>query len=815
MLTPASRAEKRESTFVQSSSRLNTVYWLAVISLLPVAFTSFIWLEVIRGVASRAIDGSGHYAAAHIYDQSIFPETFGWTNAYFAGMPLPNFYPPLFFWIVSFLHHTHLFSFATAFKLLIGLPLLLMPLVFWCVASRLSGRDHRIAFATAIAAATIYSVGEIFQPNTGLDQSSTLLDGFYTQPLGFLLLLCWMLFYLSGPQNARRFAISALLLALTVLTNFFNAITAIVFIASVLLCDIVAWTRTANSEERRQLRKNFLLHLLSPWLALALSAFWLVPMLSTYEYLVTRPLIRPLSELITTPLWLWYFLAAAGALIWLRRPKGVLGPYLLACLILLIAAVFAGSFAPVWFPLQVFRFFSTINFLLCVPVGISLAYGAELYLHKRKAWVSKPASEPSLIKQIVPMALAAIVVIALALFMSSKKLTKASAFYTGETFPRISSVLEFAHNRKDGLYLVEVLPNVAPGKLVRSDSLALNAYLGAQGNQTISIVYREASPNSSFFNAELNAFSAYRENFGISSALLSDLDFINQPFAQHIKQLQFIGVRYLIIGTPETRAELSRESEIVARHDIGEWTIFEIRPIAAPTRTLQYRPALVVSDFTVKMRRRNQYDFIRLAEEQFNDAWFDVLLVRSPERRIDLLPQLDQFGALVLDTYDYQDEAKALAQLKDFAQNHTLILLSSDAPFFNRIKSEIPRAVVIERPREGPGDWITTIEPSEHYDGSLIRETWKAIRSALDREKVAVTSSEQSKPTLIAQTFHPKWVRSDNQQLYATTPFFMFGFFDQSPSINFQRTRYDRLGLWCSVAALVFLGIVLAADLRR
>ena len=798
---------------MQTPSRLNTVYWLGVISLLPVALTSFIWLEVVRGVASRAIDGSGHYAAAQIYDREIFPDTFGWTDGYFAGMPLPNFYPPLFFWTVSFLHHTHLVSFATAFKLLIGLPLLLMPLVFWCVAYRLSGKDRGIAIATAIAGATLYSVGEIFQPNTGLDMSSTLLDGFYTQPLGFVLLLCWMLFYLHPRQTTARFAASAVLLTLTVLTNFFNAITAIVFIGSVLLWDIVTLIRSSDPSERRGLRNNLLLHFLSPWLAVALSAFWLVPMLSSYEYLVTRPLIRPLSELVTRPLWLWYFLAATGALIWLRRRKGVLGPYLLACLILLIGAVFAGSFAPVWFPLQVFRFFSTINFLLCVPVGISLAYLAELYVQKRASWASQSEAKPSLTKQIVAVAFAVIVIGALAMATSSKKLTKASAFYTAETIPRINPVLEFARNRKDGLYLVEVMPSVAPGGLVRSDSLALNAYLGAQGNQTISIVYREASPNSSFFNAELNAFSAYRENFGISSALLADLDFINQPFAQHIKRLQFIGVRYVIIGTPETKRELSSESEIVAQHDIGDWTIFEIRPIAPPVRTLQYRPALVVSDFTVKMRRRNQYDFIRLAEEQFNDAWFDVLLVRSPEQKIDLLPELEQFGALVLDTYDYQDEANALARLKNFAQNHTLILLSSDAPLFNRIKSEIPSAVVIERPREDPGDWITAIDPSEHYDGSSIRNTWKQIRSALDREKIA--SSGQPAPVLITQTFHPKWVRADNQPLYAATPFFTFGFFDQSPSLNFQRTRYDRWALWCSAAALVFLGVLLAADLRR
>jgi hypothetical protein len=793
-------------------SRLQTVCWLGVISLLPVALTSFIWLEVIRGVASRAIDGSGHYAAAQIYDQSIFPDTFGWTNAYFAGMPLPNFYPPLFFWLVSLLHHTGLFSFATAFKLVLVGPLIIMPLVFWTVAYVQSGKNLHIAFGTAIATATLYGIGEIFQPSTGLDMSSTMLDGFYTQPLGFVLMLAWLLVYLLPRQGVREFVAAAVLLSLTVLANFFNAITAIIFIASVLICDVAAWLRTADATRRRQQRTNLLFHFLSPWLAVALAAFWLAPMLSSYQYLVTRPVIRPLSQMITTPLWCWYFLAAAGAVIWWRTPVGRLGPYLLACLIFFIMLIFSESVAPAWFPLQVFRFFATINFLLCVPVGISLAYLAELYIRKRASWTSKSVSKPGPVKQFIPLAVAFIAVVALTIVTSSKRLTNASAFYTTETFPRISSVLQFAQNRKDGRYLVEVLP-FAPGKLMRSDSLALNAYLGAQGNETVSIVYREASPNSSFFNAELNAFSVYRENFGISSALMADLDFINQPFAQHIKRLQFMGVRYLIIGTPQTQDELSHEDEIVARHEIGEWTIFEIRPIAGPTRTLQYRPALVVSDFTVKFRRRNQYDFIRLAEEQFNDAWFDVLLVRSPERNLDLLPQLEQFGALIIDKYDYQDEAKAVARLKTFSENHTLILLSSDAPLFSRLRAEIPRAVVIERPREDPGDWITAVDPSEHYDGTSIRNTWKAIRTALDRGKVA--ASQQPAPVLIAQTFHPKWVRSDNQPLYAATPFFTFGFFDHTPSLTFQRTRYDRFGLWCSVAALVFLGVLLAADLRR
>ena len=67
---------------------------------------------------------------------------------------------------------------------------------------------------------------------------------------------------------------------------------------------------------------------------------------------------------------------------------------------------------------------------------------------------------------------------------------------------------------------------------------------------------------------------------------------------------------------------------------------------------LDYRPALVVSDFSVKGRRRGDFDFVRLAEEQFGDGWFDVLLARSAETKVDRLSDLGGFGALVLDRYD-------------------------------------------------------------------------------------------------------------------------------------------------------------------
>ena len=816
--------------------RLRHLYFIILISVFPLALTSFIWLEVWRGVASRAIDGSGHFAIAQIYDQSIFPDTFGWTNAYFAGMSFPNFYPPLFFWCVALIHHTHIVSFAIAFKLVAAVPLLLMPAAFWAITWVHSGKSYGLAFGAAIASMTLCTSGELFQPDTGLDISSTLLDGFYTQPLGFLLLLLWILVYLLPRQKSWQFALASILLALTLLANFFNAVTAILFIVSTLIFDITLWFRRPERTERRLARRTLRLHLLSPCVALVLAAFWLVPMLSSYEYLVTRPFIKPLSVLGTPALWCWYALAAVGTVIWWRRPSGRMGPYLATCVALLIGLVFSGTLAPRWFPLQVFRFFSTVNFLLSVTVGICISYVARWYLEKRNEGRSQTLANNTDLERTTkhPIAVLSATVIALALVavvMSTKTLTTAFAFYTPDNFGRIGGVLHFGETHRDGRYLVEVLPSKTDGALVRADSLALNAYLGAQGNETISIVYREASPNASFFNAELNAFSAYKENFGISSALMDDVDFINQPLAQHLKRLQFIGVRYLVIATSEMKERLSREPEIGASHEIGAWTILELRQ--APLlqiRSLQYRPALVVSDFTLKLRRQNQHDFVRLAEEQFSDAWFDVLLVRSPEKRIDRLRSLDQFGALILDTYGYEDEGRAFAQLKEFAQTRTLILLTSDAPLLARIESSIddfPHAVVIQHQREELGAWVEATKPSHRYDSSSIRQEWKAIRTALDKEKITVAptqiesergrnaitlkpetmSHETNVPVVIATTYHPKWVRSDGDQLYATTPFFTLAFISEPTRLTFERNWYDRLALWASLATLLMLSL--------
>ncbi|MGH9970522.1 MAG: hypothetical protein ACREBG_22400 [Pyrinomonadaceae bacterium] len=832
---------------------------LTLITALAILSRSNLWLAIWDGAQSRAWDGTGHSAIAQIYDHSIFPNTFGWTNAYFGGMPFPNFYPPVFYWCVAFIHHTHLLSLARAFKLMVAGPMLLMPVAMYLLGWFLSNRNRLVAAAVALSSVLLLIdlrfMGGLL---AGLDYFSTFQIGLYTQPLGFILLIAWFIVYSSLGQRdpadetqshpvrrRRRFAVSSLLLALTGLANFFNATTAIVLIVATIICDAAYYKRATSADEKREIRRVLLAHCLSPVVGMFLTLFWIIPLLNEYQYFVTRPYIAETSALFTPALIAWYAVALIGSVLWLRASihadefesssvsKRTLWSYLTACAMLGAAVILASVSTPGWFPLQTPRFLATLTFMLALPVGYALAWGfrslASLLDGLRD-------TAPDMNFTQTRYASSVSVVLFLLLALSAPGVSWAYSFYPAGARKKIDDVLDFARQHRDGRYLVEVInPKRGPAWTEASfDARAINSYLGSQGNETISGVFHEASPNSLFTLPVVNSFSNYPDSFGVSSMLADDLDFAAQPLSEHIKRAQFLGVKYLIIRTPAMKERVSKEITSAIRHDIGWWAVFELPGSPVPKiQALLYKPALVLSSFTVKARRRNEMSFIRLAEEQFADNWFDVFLARSEEVKLDRLTNLNDFGALIVDTYDNNDETAAYNLLRNYSQSHSLILLASDASLFQRIKAgqaEFPKLQIIERSAEDPGEVLEAAAPSYHYQSSSIRRQWQAVRRILEgnRETVDATSgivngrieqgmisidygsgSQRKKvPVLISTTFHPNWRRDDREMIYGVAPFYMLTFVDHSVRLGFERQRLDRAALLISAATAVILGIL-------
>lgn len=872
---------------------LNPLWAVLYVTVLPTLLARDLLLDVWRSGRPRAWDGTGHYGVAQIYAQSIFPDTFGWTHAHFGGMPFPNFYPPLFFWCVALVERTGLASLLTTFKAFVLLPLLLIPAALWLLAWVISGRDRRVAFWAAFA--SVYPLvsarfGGQMQWASGLDYFSTLSIGMYTQPLGFVLLLAWFSAYVEAQRRARLFVLACVLLALAVLANFLNGIMATIVVASVLIFDLLrARPRRAGARPEGALRA-LAAHTLAPLVSAGLVLFWLVPMLGSYTYFVTRPFTM---VIVTRDMLWWFAFAAAGCVCWLRRPTRDAAPYVTACA-LLAAVIFTAASAPRWLPLQANRLMPTLYFLLSIPVAYSLTTGWDFAKRLLGRWL--PRALPY-VDRLAPFALCALLLFTMVRYFASARVPTVEFFYGYQarlaSYPAVvnaappapraadparegmwdqaladkspadvkardiaqafgddhlrdeemamaaaaslQGILDFARGRRDGRYLVEI-PAQYSVEAASFDSRAINSYLGAQGNQTLNVVYREASPNSIFTYPQVGALSNNPDNFGFSSVLGDDLDFAEQPLEKHLARARYLGARYLVMHTPAMKERLAREPGVGARHDFGSWSVFEMREAPPPpVRALAFRPALLVSDFTVKGRRANEYNYVRFAEEQFADGWFDVLLARAPSTNLDELGamrELSQFGALILDKYECERCDLVYRQLKTFSQDRPLILLADDSSLFNRIRGSIadfPMATVIERdPDSPPGAWLDNRGATRRYTSSPPRLLWARIRGILEAHKIPVENAAAvtgevkgdtielsydpaapapalGAPVLVSTSFHPNWRAEPGHVIYAADPMYMLTFARRSTRLTFARTPLDVQGVWASAFVLLAL----------
>lgn len=829
------------------------LYALFIVNAIPALVARNIWFELWTGTRPQSWDGSGHYTMAQFYSQSVFPDTFGWTHMFFSGIPSPNFYPPLFYWLVALLEHSHLFSFLTAFKLVLVIPVLLLPTAIWTLTWRVSGKKCSAAAAAALIVTPLLTDYRFFNPIglMGINYTSTFMVGMYSQTLGFVLLIAWYVLY-SGENICRpwRFALSSLLLALALLANFFSATVAVLFVVSTVFYEFLGVCRQYNNTACRQLKRVLTAHALSPLIAVSLTLFWTASVINSFDYFVTRPRTISFNMLVPSVMWVWYALAAAGVLFWLRRPTQLMWPYLTTCLASAGGIFFSATVSPRWFPLYPPRLITTLNLLLAVPAGIVTAAALQqLYkgffappLQQQKhGSLGRKSTGGGVRVHSRPFSMIAIILVLLIGVVTVINWVTPTdyslSFYQTNNNERIDQVLRFAERHRDGRYLVEVPPfSDVEASL---DARAINSYLGMQGNEAVSLFFREAAPNVLFFNPLVNALSTQPDAIGISSVLTDDREFNHQSLSRHLERARFAGIRYLVMATSAMKNRLTNEALVEARHDLGVWSVFDIgkgnyqEPLTG-ARPLTYRPALVVSDFSFKLRRREEYEFVRFAEEQFNDNWFDVLLALSPELRIDHLHSLENFGAVIIDTYKYDNEARAFDLLRDYAQRRKLIMLTSDSPLFHRIKTsmgQFPHAQIIDRPLvRADGDWVVAGRPTFHYGESEVRRVWREIQQALDQSKVivntslarpleserhqlaitiipdhAVSTSEERLPVLIPTTYHPNWRRTDGDTIYPATPFFMLTFAREPMRLVFARRPLDWAGLVASAATLLTL----------
>jgi len=784
--------------------------------------TSFFRLFLASNLL-RSWDGSAHLAASNIYDRTIFPDTFGWSHAWLAGAPMPNFYPPLFYWIASALHRIGM-PLLLAFKLTVAIPFVLIPTALGLLSWRLSGRDTLITCCATLMAC-FPLLDSRFQSDFpgGLTYVSTFNEGLCTQPLGFIFLVWWIAIYLAPIISWWRFTLVSVTFAAVILASFFSALAMLPFAIVGTIFDLYK-TDQHLLVNRLKAKPRIPLKGFTLICGALLCAFWAVPVIEEYPYFVTRPLQVSRPDVIPAGPWLWIWFGAAlvGSLFVLLKGSTSARIFVIGSCGLLLFTLSSLSWIH-WIPSQPPRLLSTLTFLLAVPVGWllaamirSLALGLCRGQQLRNSWP-----------------IAAVAAIASVMTAYIKPATLDDAVYADDS--SVASVLNFGRTHREGRYIVEN----GWQHTNQHDSRALNAYLGMQGNETLNIAFHEASPSSVFFMPLVNALSASMDTFGISSTLASDLDFYNQPSERHLRRAREVGVRYIACLTPWIKRRFRQQSDLT-EFNLGRWSVFEMKAQASPeVEILRYLPALVVSSLNLKERQSGSYSFTRFSEEQFSSGYSKVLVARAETEKIDKLSNLEDFGALIVETYDCSNVDAAFEALRLFAQKRLLVLISSDRPLYIRLASHLsvlPHALIIRREAESQSVWLNGSMPLLELDQSSIRKEWKLIEEAIDKQKILFSSlTNQASislddasikvrlqnpggvrvPVLVRTTFHPNWVRSDGERIYPVTPFFMLTFSSNSFEARFRRTGIERAAVAVSAGVFFVLFFATFAPKRK
>ena len=744
-------------------------------------------------------DGVPHYAIADVYARRLFPGIGGWLDEYFAGMPFPTFYPPVFYMTVAALTKLSL-STRAAFWGVQTVASASVPCLTYLAARRLAERgasasaplaSGRIAGLTAGAVCVGFLVDHNPLWRMGVGLESTFDAGLSTQLLGhvFLLVFYWALLAAEG---RRAFALLATVaLALVPLTNVH-----MVWSAAFLFAPLVLARVLATSAKGARLRVLGLYGLIG-LSALLLSACWVLPMLAHLRFVPTLAQDPPPPGLVTSIfLRASVYVALAGVVAAVRRDGPAIA--LFAGLVLLLAFTVLPSaryLALGELAIQPARVVAPYPFLAAILVG-------SLVASVRDA-IRSPLAEPI-----------AALACTLAFFAHFKVATKPEALVSAEQVAHYEQALGPIEGRKEGRVLVEM------GTEGRSDTFALQALAGMRGARSVTTVFRESALDVLFAVPLRNSFSAVGEAFGVDHKITGEELAAGPPEAQ-LARLRLFDVRTLAVRSAvgKARAAALPGARLVAQGD--PWEVYGLDAEGPSYASVpSYAPVLTFARFSVKPRPEDGVDFVRLGEEMFATARLDVPLALAREPRLDRNEDWARFRVVLITDYRYDRIDRAYEAVEQASRDKVVILGPSADPLRARLvelgRSRpnlrfVPDLEGVREGREAGREACRRVLDSVDAARSPLDGAPAVASARLDGGHVTIEldrAPETPVPVWVRQGYFPSWTSSDGEPVHLATPTFQLTFArGRTVELRFERGRVEWLAWLASVTGLALLGL--------
>lgn len=793
----SSTSPRRLAPLLAAEGPLSFVVDLALLLALFAAVCGPFLVRVHETALPGGWDGVPHHAIADLYARRLFPAISGWMPEYFAGMPYPNFYPPVFYMVVAALTKLGA-STRDAFLGVQTAASIAVPLLTYLCGRRLA--ESRAAGLVAGALATGLMVDHNPLWRMGISLPSTFDAGLSTQLLGHCFLLLFFHALLHADRRRASAALAALFFGLVVLTNVH-----MVWAAAFLFVPL-STARILGAPSRPERLRALLLHAAIGATAVLVSAAWVWPMIANLRFVPTAALPPPGPGVVTFAFLRLGVYLVFGTLAAVSRRDGP-AVSLAAGLFLLLAFTVLPSarwLALDHLALQPARIVIPFPFLMPLLVGYLVSAAGDLF-----RW---------------PHARLAAGALCAAVFFSHFKLeTRPEGNVSAAQVASYQGALDALAGRHDGRVLVEM------GTDGISDPFALQALAGASGAHSLTTVFRESALDVLFAVPLRNTFSASQEAFGVDHKI-DAADLAADPLARHLARLRLFNIRYFALQSDAARARVAALPGVRRASAPGAWELFAFED-PAPGYALipAFEPVLTIAGFSVKPRPDDGLDFVRLGEEMFAAGRLDTPLALSPCPTIEDCPDWERFQTALLLDCRYRDRARALATIERFSRDRHVVLLASGDPLTAELsRLARPTIHVVDGGSSAGGTkaerraWARALATRllDTIDAVHVpvSDAPSVVAAELEGESADITLSREPDrlvPVWVRQGYFPSWENPDGEPVYMATPTFQLTFTRQREvHLRFSATAVEHAGRLASLVGLLAICRALLARRR-
>jgi hypothetical protein len=766
--------------------------------------------HVYQSVIPGGWDGVPHYAIADIYAHKLFPAMGGWVDEYFAGMPYPNFYPPIFYMIVAGLTKLGL-STKAAFLSVQTLASAAVPLLTYLCARRLASRGGagrraqagdegagldtgRVAGLVAGAITVGFMVDHSPLYRVGITLHSTFDAGLSTQLLSHTVLLVFYWALLAADERRGAAVLAAVAFAFVPFTNIH-----MVWPAAFLFLPL-AIVRVVSAKSPAERRRALIIHGAIGLAGVLIAACWTIPMVANLRYVPTQALDRPPPGLIAFAFMrIGIYVVFGGLAAAARRDPRALS--LVGSLLLLLTfALLPSSRIPVLrdLALQPMRLLVAFPFLAAFLVGYLVSAARDVI---RRPWAQLAVGGACAV-----------------LFFARFKLGDLPQGNISQAqMDRYENVLGPVAGRTDGRVLVEVGPDGL------ADPFSLQALVGMRGARSLTTVFRESALDVMFAVPLRNSFSAKPEAFGIDHKITgSELAASSLPSV--LARLELFNIRYFAVRSDSVKAQIQRLPDLHRISPEGSWELWGFDADAPGyARVPEYAPVLTFARFSVKPRPDDGVDFVRLGEEMFEAGRLQIPLALARDGRLDRNDDWERFQVALITEYRYDQIDRAYEAIERVSRDRTVVLWPSVDPLYARlvelgksrptlrfVEAEPTSPLLLAKPRLAGRLACKRIMAALDAVKEPLRAAPVVTSARLDgREAEVVLDREPEKPVPIwvRQGYFPSWKNDSGEPVYLATPTFQLTFARaRTTQLHFRFTPVDWIARLLSLVGLVVAG---------